>query len=864
MLHRFLALALCGLCAAVLTAAPSAPPPPKVWDAQLRYQINAFRNERLRQYAEMSEDLKAAGFQRDPDEEVADDEPENPKATRMRGTIPAKGVARLLKQRHVRTLLLQPKGTKLPGKGTRVRIDIELMPGYSPATQKRIATQTAAALTKGAGFIEAVHYDHRGDTRLVGSVPVENLPRLLEDVRRLPGLKDKGESLKNIPAIRAVYVHPEWPVPASRPAAPVIPPGQEKFTPDLRALLADAGKAGTPARLEVILGYTPRADDRTWQRAVALPGVVVEGRLGPLVTVQGVPKAIAGLLAGSDEVVTVRLPREARLAPPGPRGGGPAKWEPVKASGLSRLHALGLRGRGTRIALVASDFHGWETLKNRKEGKKLLPDPVFLDLTSERKRDLLGDPFPSGGKDVAQGHGTRCAAALLKAAPEAELTLIRIDSAAPYMMETAARAINGEPVRTVAMASRYAELEADLASLDARRDGLVEERRRALDDFRDDPEAIKRRKDYLAKQAAFDKEVQDHRVRQARYLKLLRDLKRLQGIRLVASALVWPEGYPVDGSSTLSRYFDDRPFRAALWFQAAGDTAGQAWTGLFRDADENGIMEFADPKERLPADTWSPELNFLAWRVGEKQERDLPAGAVIRLTLQWKEAHHPGPLRVGEDVYREPLAKMKMVLVYQPDPNGKARPADDLEVVAQTAGLPQRLNQTLNSATWEQVLEFRVTKAGRYGVFIEGKPPESIHGVGEVHLPQSKKVSELRVRLFASTLAGAGRAVWSSFTTKAAALGMPADARRVIAVGAVAGDGRIRGSSASGSPFNLALVTKPDVYAYDEGAGTGQAASFAAGLAASSWGSRGTLFGILEALGVSPGGVLRIPDKRTK
>jgi hypothetical protein len=859
MLRRCLALALCGLCAAALVAAPPAPPAPDVWNVTLRYQIFAFRTERLRQYAEMTEALKAAGFERDPDDIVADDEPENPKATRMRGTIPNKGIARLLSQRHIRTLLLYPKGSTLPAKGTRVRVDLLLASGYTPEMQKRLANQTAAALTKGAGFVRAVGYDRRDDTRLVGSVPVENLGLLLEDVRKLPGIEEAAP-FRNVSPLRAIFVRPKFAVPAARPAVPKVLPDQEKFTPDLRALIGDAGKADTPTRLEVILGYTPSGDDRTWRETFDLPGVAIEGRLGPIVTILAAPKVTAARLAERSLVVNVRLPRAAQHGREGPRGEVPAKWTPVGASGLANLHALGLRGRGTRIALVADDFQGWEALKNRKEGKGLLPDPVLIDLTAERNASLLPDPYPSAKKDVARGYGTRCAAALLQAAPEAELTLIRIDAAAPYMLQTIAQAINCENVRTVAMEARVKEMDALQTALNNQHNELVEERRRALDDFRlEDPEPAKRRKEYLAKQAAFTKQESELRARQRRYLRLLTALKGLKGVRVVACSLVWPDGYPVDGSSTLSRYFDDRPFRSALWFQAAGDTGGQAWTGPFRDSDGNGVMEFADKDERLPAGSWTRELNFLAWRAGGKVERDLPAGTHVRLTLQWREAHDPYPLRVGDDVYRQPLAKLNMTLYYQPDPDGKTRPADELEVVAQTAGPPQRLNQTLNAATYEHVIDLRLPKAGRYAVSIAGTPPEGIQAEGEATLPAIRKTSELRVRLFANTLAGAGRAVWASYATRMAALGMPADAHKVIAVGAIDARDRIQPSSASGAPFNLALLPKPEVYAYDEAAGTAQAASFAAGLAASSWGSRGTLFGVLEGLHVRPGGVLRIP-----
>src|SRR5262249_18190454 len=104
------------------------------------------------------------------------------------------------------------------------------------------------------------------------------------------------------------------------------------------------------------------------------------------------------------------------------------------------------------------------------------------------------------------------------------------------------------------------------------------------------------------------------RAREVRYLQFMRDVRGLRGVNLVASTLVWGQGYPVDGTSALSSYFNERPFKAALWFQAGGDTRGQAWAGPFRDADANGVMELAAPGARLPAGNWSPEVNFLGWQ----------------------------------------------------------------------------------------------------------------------------------------------------------------------------------------------------------------------------------------------------------
>jgi hypothetical protein len=859
--RRFLpVLVACLAGVSALWSAPLAPPDPETWQATIRYQIQAFRTERIRQYTELTDFLKGIGFVRDPDD-IVETEAEDPDHTLFKGTLPASAIPRLLPERRVRTVLLVPDMIKLPEKDVRVRVDLHLSPGLLPDRQRALARQTAEVLTS-VGFQEAAGYDHRAFTRLLGSIPSSRLLGLLDDLRRLPAGAKQGAPFQSVRALKLVVARPDLPVPAPRPAPPAVPPGQEKMSADLRALLLDPAGADQPGRLEVILGYTPEPEDRQWIVPLTRTGAIVEGRIGPLVTVRATPKAHATALAALSEVVAVRLPRVADPSRGPGRENKPEKWQPLLASGLVRLHAFNKRGQGTRLAVVAGDFQGWETLKGRREGKEVFPDPVLVDLTRERNPDLSADPFPAGEKDRPFGPGTLCARALLRSAPAAELTLIRIDPAAAYQLEAVARAINGEPYRTVAIDDRLRELNAEQAILDAQGKELVEERRAALDDFRDDEVPRKRREAYLKKQAEFDQREKEHRARLNRYVQFVSAMRSLKGIRVVANSLVWPEGFPVDGSSALSRFFDDCPFKAALWFQAAGDTAGQAWTGPFRDHDGNGILEFAPPTARLAPERWTPELNFLAWQPADGgMSRELPGGVRLRISFQWKEAHDPTPLRVGEDPYRQPLSSFRIVVFEQADPTGRKQPADDLEVVAQSAGLPQRLGQTLAAAHWEQTVEVRLPHAGTYAVRIEGRAATGVFAPGENHLPITQKFQEIRPRLFVRTLEGPGRAVWADYVTEMASLGVPADARSVITVGAADPAGRATLSSAPGSPWDLALLQKPDVLAYDEGLGTGPAAAFAAGLIASAHTAGVPLVTSLETLCVKLGQVLRVPEK---
>ncbi len=834
----------------------AAAPRPKWYDVQISYRIHAFRNERVKQYNEMMRFLKKVDFMRDPEDVPEDSEPENSQHTRLHGTISAPHARQLLDERHIRSVLLFPHGEKPPEDKTQlVRVNLELFTGLNAERQRQLHEQTFEVLA-GLQFRGAVGYDHRGFTRLLGSMPYNRLETLLTDLREQPAGQRMSGPFRNVWAVRLAEVLPGMPLPMPRPRPPQVPKEQEKLSPDLRDVLSDAAAAAKPTRLDVILAATPAPEDNSYRSllARAAPGLVVEGRLGPLVSVVAHP-AQAPALAALPEVTAVRLPRtpSPTAQPAAPDN---TRWQPLlQASGAARLHALGQRGRGTRVAVVDGDFRGWEALV----GKGLPAKTRLIDLTRARNADLQPDPFPAVGPEL--GSGTRHALTIARLAPEVSLTLIRIDPAAPYMLEAAARDINGDPIRTINLDNRRDQLERTQDALDKRRDALLEERRLVLNDFRQEGEAVTRRKEYFEKQKAYDQDSARYYATLGRYLQFQRDLLSLRGIRVVASASSWPDGFPVDGTSTLSRYFDDRPFRAALWFQAAGNTRGQSWTGLFRDADSNGVMEFAPPDQRLPEGLWTSELNFLSWRTpAGRTVPDIPAGSRFRITLQWREAHDPLYAQTGEDPYRNPLARLRVFLLHQPDPSGARQPADDLEIVAQSVGVPQRLDASPGSATYEITLEVQVKKAGRYAVRIEGRAPETIYPPGEPTLPVLRKHGELYLRLFVAPLDATGRAVLHDYVTAAGSLGMPADARTAITVGAADDRNHRQPYSAGGAPFNLALLSKPDVLSYDRSEGTAEAAAFAAGLTALLPHVGRSPTACLQGLHVPPGGVLCLPE----
>lgn len=847
-------------------AAPR-PPAPKEYDVQLRYRIYAARNERIRQYLQMVRGLDAAGFKRDEGELT---EPEDPSETLMTGKLAAANVARVLRERHVKGLLLTPVDYKLPEEGA-VRVQLRLAAGLPLDRQRLLHEQTSGKLAN-LGFKEYPAYDHEEFTRLVGTIPVAEVGTLLKDIRWLPGgwlaadtpVDSLPEPIRSISPIRVIEVTPEpegTAPPREPPAAPAEPEkGQEhvlKISPDLREL---AGKDDV-VRMEVILGYVPSDTDELWKRTFDSVNAVIEGRLGPLVTIRGSAK-VADLLAQQPAVSVVRLPRPASPQAQLPKGTKDGNLDALNATGLFRLHTYKNRGKGVKLVVIDGDFRGYEPFVGKKKFPRLPANLRYLDFTTERNRNLEPDPFPGDAKEI--GHGTELALAVALAAPEADMTLVRVDPASPHQLQAVARYIHGENYRSESYEERYGEIEEQRVTLSKARDQLLIERRFALNLFGEDKESREKRELYFKKQAAHDAEEKAFFKLVERYEKLRTDYQSLKDTQVVTSALVWNEGYPMGGASPLSRYFNDRPFKSALWFHSAGNTRGQAWAGMFRDSDGNGVMEFAPADAKLPAERWTPELNFLGWKpYGKKLSPDLPEKVKLRVTMQWREVHSPEFFRQTDDPYLRPLASVRLVLLRQRDPKGEKLFGDDMEVVARSEGLPQRLESRPTFAIYEQALEYTVDPAGRYALRVEGYIPATTRPLGAPKIEKAEQSWEMRPRIFLDVLGDEfrkqGRAVFIDFPTDLGTLGMPSDAHSVLTVGAAdLATHRPEVDSASGPAWNLELQKKPDLWSYDgirvlpggEGqcVGASRAAGFAAGLTAAAFSAGTERYYFLKAM----------------
>jgi hypothetical protein len=895
------------------------PKPPDEYSVQFRYRIQADRNERVRQFEEMTKNLGMLGF-KETETDDSDLAMFDPSAERMIGTIPSKTAREILRDPRIKTVLIVPSGFTPPAdEKDRVKVALDIHSGFGLETQRLFSQQTRQIL-ENFGFRDDVGYDRRNYSLLRGTIPWINVKMLLKDLRTQPTgwflplthIDDLPEPYKTVLPIRLIEVMPEEGAPAPvamqqpLPPIPAEQPQLAKLTADLRRRLLQEGKKDEKLRVELVLVESPGEADNSWREAIirANPTTSIEGRLGNVITIEVLAGDQAVQIARLPIVLSVRLPCSASASPnESSKKDQPKKDEPnektayhdlvqvqvltppidvLKETRLDRLHARGLRGAGQRVAIIDTDFNGYEKFV----GKELPRSTTYVDLTAERNREI--QPEPGETAPGVLGHGTQLALAVRFAAPDADIALVRVAGDAPYQIVSAYRFMLGDFTQPESFRVRREELESDVASVRVERARANDQYRKAFDDFDDDEPARLRRREAKLAIAVVEEKERNLTARANRLLKLEQDLVRLNGCKIILNNLGWNAGQPLDGASAISRFLDRKmlvprtnPVRNSakrphptLWFQPAGDTRGQSWTGLFRDADGNGVMEFAAPGTPLRPGRWTPELNFLAFRTDSPEDvLDLPMNARVRITVQWREAHDRD---VAEDVYREPIAPLNMMLLRQRDPNAEKAPSDEMEPIAQSEGLAERLWVEREFGIYEQSLDVMLPAGGRYALRVEGKVPLGTRPGGSLGIADQAVHWELRPRLFIEVLdaptKAKGRIVFSDYVSHLGGVAVPADAQSAIAVGAMHATRKPEPFSAIGAGPNSELQVKPDVMTYDRlpnlGGGPAQGSAFSAALATGvgtsllSGGAQPAYF--MQYLRIPPGHVFVVPDSWIK
>ncbi len=736
----------------------------------LHYSIDAERFTRIFAYREMMAQLKSAGFERDYEEDPDPSEPENAHHILLTGILPSKSVHRVASLTAIRSVLATPEGFDL-GKTPDALVRVEMMLGRG---SQRILLETSGAThadLEKLGFKEAGVYDTYLGTRLLGMIPTASLMKIGLTLGK-PLSKENTRPLYQ--PVLVLWADPQAQGVAAIPGPEMLPAGMEKVAPELRTVITEANKV---IRVEVLFDE-PFPDQASAIKHLAeiAPKVAFEALLGPAVTIMG-PVTEVRKMANLAEVNAIR---------PGPyatsgsvsliKGYQPVRKELVRSESVD----IG-KGKSSRetIAILDDDFRGWPGLTKGASG--VTNGIRYIDLTAERNGQILPDPFLGPANE--KGHGTILAQNLMNSHPDSKLILVRVDSSVPAMVHRIARAISGDDALVdEVLAQRMAEIRNDRQDLQDLRAG-VEKRWKDEngDDFAEDLKSVQLRMDYQKRLKETESLEKAHHLRLERLLAHQAILTELAKVRLVLCPLVWNEGLPRSGASSLSRWMDDRPFRGALWLQSAGDRPGQSWNGTLRDHDGNGVMEWSplnDGKDPFPAENMS--LYFQPQGVGQVQP-ELPVGTLVRVTVQWREPRDPYFTKTDRKSSRLPIADLKPKLVRVEPTKGNLRLADRA-IVGQASGPPLLIDHTLNSAVFESHIFFEAPTAGRFELRLEGRVPDSINPAGAPQLPVNRQKPEIHPGVWLKTFSPGGVVLFSQ-PGERPMVGVPGDAQSVLTVG---------------------------------------------------------------------------------
>src|SRR5262249_8729915 len=155
------------------------------------------------------------------------------------------------------------------------------------------------------------------------------------------------------------------------------------------------------------------------------------------------------------------------------------------------------------------------------------------------------------------------------------------------------------------------------------------------------------------------------------------------------------------------------------------------------------------PATPLGKGRWTSELNFLAWQSFDGAGNpDLPERVRLRISIQWREPHDASLNNEVDDLYREPIANLGLVVLRQRDPSGTKLATDDLEMIARSTSSAVRLSRGPASGIYEQAIEFDAVTGGRLALRVEGRIPDHLRPAGSAVLPSQRKRFEIHPRIY--------------------------------------------------------------------------------------------------------------------
>jgi len=671
---------------------------------RVKFRIQVYGVERIRQVDEMLKFLKATGFTTT--DENLFEKLQDESVSSFDGTIQLGKENKCINPRWIYSVTTWPVGSEDPYKSEGpVRIEVEFPQYMQNKKQLEFWEDVKNSLSK-IGFINAVSYNPELFTRITGNLIGKTLPII--DTKIFPeALRTAGVSVTPFAFPRVVKVHSDWPLVKPRVLEEIKENSLRKMSPAARKKLE--GKEQKLEKWLVILNHQPPGQNEISELFANLNDAIVEGANGALFEILATPISIKNL-AALPSVMFV-TPAETQI-----------KTDyTIKQNNLLNIFpnegatqpARNLRGVGApaSIAIVGTEFLGWE-----KAFGEIQTQSELVDLT--QIRDFAMDKMPYEKSLGEVGFHTKRALEIAKIYPGTKIVLVRIDPAVPTMLDEVAGFANRDLKSSYALLSRYSETDVAKRFLQGDNQFLQSERAFLIDQFGDSPDVVTRREAYKEKKAKWDKENRDLHEKINRILKLREQLMEFKSHKLFIVLENLSSQLPVYQNVALSLFSDESKFKTAAWLMPDSLFERISWRGPFSDSNHNGMMEFRNSKSN---DKWGDERLIIQFEKDGKMFDKIPQGKKIRVRVRWREGVEWSTATVEGETAPKAKAKLNVLFLLNENPLPGRKLADQFLVVKETGNDPFCIFRNKTFAIFEHLIDLESPIEGQYALAIEGK-----------------------------------------------------------------------------------------------------------------------------------------------
>ena len=683
---------------------------------RIHFQMNVFGVERLKQSSDLAKHLVKNGF--DDSFDSLFEKIQNKNGNYIDGKASQGKERSLLHPQWVYSVISWPENLE---KGLQndqpARIEISF-PKFMQGKNQKDFWGNLKKIASNNGFVDGTGYDHEDYTRLTGNALPSKLIDL--DQKAIPeALIASGAQFPQNSYPRILKIRSDWPLvqlPESfRPKDQI----QAKLSTFGRFFLESESKGLN--RWVVVFAQNPPTPWMMQDFNSHLNEAEIEGAMGAAIQIKSSHDTLKKFLnlpyvmcafPVSDAWKNISTKRSSEKLIPFYFHEGIVHKE-LDYKGKSSPPAIGV---------IGNNFSGWEKVFVEESSRVR-----YLDLTMARNPELVPDAlveklFPNVSKQAFK---------VSRDYPGSEVYLIRVDLNSPLMMEEIAGFSVGNLRASASLLARYDEIEASRRNLDSENAVLQQERSFLIDQFGETDELVKRRKEFQERKEGWNLANRQLHQKTVSLLAIADLVKKLSSVRLFLLLDEPGTLLPMAFNSTVSLYSNDMLFRKNPWLISEGKVPEKYWFGPFKDANENGWMEFNSQSSQL----WENEI--LPLRMDPKSN-PLSQGQVFNIRIRWSEV---ADMLTRSDENGSWISKtnLNLFLLKKVMPlNGRSKQDEFLPLI-ETGEKPYCLLRDGNRIIFEQQIVFNVKEAGEFYLAIKGKveqrknlSPLDAHRVGEI------------------------------------------------------------------------------------------------------------------------------------